>query len=326
TYRLTMGLRGSSFAIRMARRLGLADSILERAQKLCEGLGQAEIETILQQLEKTQDRLDQELSKARDSRREARKLEQRLERELDKLRREQRSWIDDEVQSALDELGQAREQVRDLVKTLQSADNHDDIKAAQGALESLEATIGRHKERRQREKVADGRRQAREGELQGGDQVFVLPFKRKGTVLELQSDGKVAIQIGSIRTSANLEDVYVSPNGPQRSEQESTPHRGARPSGSERDGNGVLVLPPQNSNNTVDLRGLRADEALERVELFLDAAYHADEPGIYIIHGHGTGALKRAVRVFLPTSRYVRSYRPGQQGEGGDGVTVAYLS
>ena len=330
TYRLSMGLPGSSYAIRIARRLGLADTILTRAQELSEGLGQAEIETILQQLEKTQDRLDRELARARNSRQDARKLEQRLERELDKLRREQRAWVDEEVQAALDELNTARDAVRDVVKVLQSADNpdtitHDDVQASQKALDALEEKVGRHKDRRQREKVAQGRRQVRTEELQVGDKVFVLPFKRAGSVLELQNDGKVAVQIGSIRTSIGLDDIYVSPEGPERAaEQSATAKRPYGAGAAEQEG-GVVVLPPQSPSNTVDLRGLRADESIERLELFLDAAYHADEPGVYVIHGHGTGALKRAVRAFLPSSRYVRSYRPGQQGEGGDGVTVAHL-
>ena len=66
-------------------------------------------------------------------------------------------------------------------------------------------------------------------------------------------------------------------------------------------------------------------EALEKVELFLDAVYGANLGGAYIIHGHGSGALKRAVRGWLPTSSYVKEFRRGERGEGGDGVTVAFL-
>jgi len=68
------------------------------------------------------------------------------------------------------------------------------------------------------------------------------------------------------------------------------------------------------------------EEALEAVERFLDAAYEKDEPVAFIIHGHGTGALKKAVRDFLRTSRYVRDQRRGDRYEGGDGVTAALLS
>jgi DNA mismatch repair protein MutS2 len=82
---------------------------------------------------------------------------------------------------------------------------------------------------------------------------------------------------------------------------------------------------PRTSDNTVDLRGMRVEEAVDRVEMFLDSALLQGIDGVYIIHGHGTGALKRGVRGYLTGSRYVRDFRPGNRDEGGDGVTVAYL-
>jgi DNA mismatch repair protein MutS2 len=85
------------------------------------------------------------------------------------------------------------------------------------------------------------------------------------------------------------------------------------------------VLLPQTGANTADLRGMRADEALEKLDLFLDAAFAAHIDAVYVIHGHGTGALKRAVRGWLPSSPYIASFRRGEHGEGGDGVTIAFL-
>jgi DNA mismatch repair protein MutS2 len=75
----------------------------------------------------------------------------------------------------------------------------------------------------------------------------------------------------------------------------------------------------------VDVRGLRADEAVREVELFLDQAFRNGDPGVLVLHGHGTGALKQAVREYLEDSPYVRMYRPGESHEGGDGVTVVGL-
>jgi len=75
----------------------------------------------------------------------------------------------------------------------------------------------------------------------------------------------------------------------------------------------------------VDVRGLRADEAVREVESFLDQAFRNGDPGVLILHGHGTGALKQAVRDYLEDSPYVRMYRPGESHEGGDGVTVVGL-
>jgi DNA mismatch repair protein MutS2 len=85
-------------------------------------------------------------------------------------------------------------------------------------------------------------------------------------------------------------------------------------------------IPPQTSSNTLDLRGLRVHEALDAVDQFLDRAFQRREPGVYLIHGHGTGALKAAVREHLRTSPYGSSFRPGRRGEGGDGVTVVTVA
>ena len=75
-------------------------------------------------------------------------------------------------------------------------------------------------------------------------------------------------------------------------------------------------------SQTLDLRGYRVEEALDAVENYLDKASLANLTPVYIIHGHGTGALKQSVRDFLKTSPYVAKFRPGEDSEGGDGVSV----
>ena len=81
----------------------------------------------------------------------------------------------------------------------------------------------------------------------------------------------------------------------------------------------------QTRYNTIDLRGMRVDEALGRVERDLDRMIRSGITAAVVIHGHGTGALKEAVRNSLKHSSYVRSFRPGETGEGGDGVSIVYL-
>jgi DNA mismatch repair protein MutS2 len=75
----------------------------------------------------------------------------------------------------------------------------------------------------------------------------------------------------------------------------------------------------------LDVRGLRADDALREVEVFLDRALREGEPTVLVVHGHGTGALRSALRSSLAGSPYVRIYRPGEEHQGGDGVTVVTL-
>ena len=82
---------------------------------------------------------------------------------------------------------------------------------------------------------------------------------------------------------------------------------------------------PRTSDNTVDLRGLTVDEAIAATDAFLDRALRDDLGAVFIIHGHGTGAMHNAVRAYLAESRYVERFRPGEREEGGDGTTAVTL-
>ncbi len=100
---------------------------------------------------------------------------------------------------------------------------------------------------------------------------------------------------------------------------------GANAGGLARDPSGLEVA-MQTSDNTVDLRGLRSDDAITLAVTFLDRSLNENRRVCFLVHGHGTGALKEAIRRELKSSPYVRFFRAGASGEGGDGVTIAWLS
>ena len=152
-------------------------------------------------------------------------------------------------------------------------------------------------------------------------------------MVEYEEDALEAmVQVGALKMRIPVTDLYFTSEAARRehtsgksSSRVSNRSRGRSQGSNAQDQGADAGLLPQTSDNTVDLRGMRVDEALEKVELFLDAVYAANLGGAYIIHGHGTGALKRAVRGWLPTSNYVKEFRRGERTEGGDGVTVAFL-
>ena len=82
----------------------------------------------------------------------------------------------------------------------------------------------------------------------------------------------------------------------------------------------------QTTDNTCDLRGMRADDAVSLATTFLDRSLNVGRRIAFFVHGHGTGALRDAIRKELAESPYIASFRPGQTGEGGDGVTIAWLA
>jgi DNA mismatch repair protein MutS2 len=85
-------------------------------------------------------------------------------------------------------------------------------------------------------------------------------------------------------------------------------------------------VPVRTRENTLDLRGLRVEEALERIDAFLDRLLSAGEPAGYVLHGHGTGALKAAVREHLTLSKLIDRARPADPDDGGDAFTVLWLA
>lgn len=323
TYKLSLGLPGSSYAIRIARKLGLPESILSRANQLAAGLGEADVEGIIRGLDRERDKLDAELKRTREIRRDAAKTRDRLQQKLKALERRDQQVVSEETQRVLDALLEARKRIKDRVKDLQSRDapetiTHEILERVRGELGQIEAQVGGGPA--SAAPVDRPRLKARD--LEVGDEAWVLTFRRRGEILELAPErGKIIIQVGGVRATVDETDLYAL----EDSERKREPRIPKPPRNPLIGAVSGAPLAPQSANNTVDLRGMRVDEALERLEISLDAAYQAEEPGLYVIHGHGTGALKRAVRQQLPSMRYVEHYRPGEHGEGGDGVTVVML-
>ena len=328
TYRLTMDLPGSSYAIRIARRLGLPQTIVQRAEMVAESTGAADIEKILRQLEHKRDQLDREVSRARGLRTDSEKVHRQVEKKLESLHKREMGLVHAETRKLMDEIQVARSLVKRHTRALQDANapeqlTHELLAEIREDLKDTAGAIHDKRDARETEVLLEEREPVEAGGLSVGEQVWVKTFKRAGEVIELDADrGRALVRVGGIKATVSLDELFEAraEEQPQKRSPTSSPlvsDHDETPS--------VLVLPPQSERNTADLRGMRVDEALERIELMLDAAYRTREPGIYIIHGHGTGALKRAVRAFLPSCRYVGNYRPGEQGEGGDGVTVAFL-
>ncbi len=329
TYRLQSGLPGSSYAIRIAHRLGMPADIVARAQSVARDTGAADVETILRQLEQKRDALDRDLDRARQLRRDAEKLHAQVEKKLDSLHKREMGLVHQETRKLMDEINVARDLIRRHTRALQEKNapglfSHEALAPIRDEINAVADNIAELREARETEAILERREPRPEGTLEVGAAVWVKTFKRTGEVLDLDQDrARAVVRVGGIKATVTLDELYaVRPEEIPAKAPQAAPLSASNQTDPQ---DRVMAIPPQGEGNTVDLRGMRVEEALERIEIFLDAAMRAREPGIYIIHGHGTGALRSAVRAFMPSCRYVHSYRPGGQGEGGDGVTVAYL-
>ena len=146
------------------------------------------------------------------------------------------------------------------------------------------------------------------------DKVMIKELNQPVTVLSLpDKNGALYIQMGMIKTKVKKEKLAVF--DPQMTKKVTLPQGAVKKEGG-------FKLRRIDISNTLDLRGMRVEEALDELEVYLDKASLANLSPVYVIHGHGTGALKSAVRDFLSTSPYVAKFRVGEDTEGGDGVSV----
>ena len=158
-----------------------------------------------------------------------------------------------------------------------------------------------------------------------GDMVFIAPLEKEGKIESIDTSNNSALLIlgDSIRTRYSFSDLLMPING-QKKKDRSRVHKKTVKENSGQKETGIPHI-IQTRYNTIDLRGLKVDEAIQKVEQDFDKMLRNGIPSAVVIHGHGTGALKEAVRNNFKHSFYVRDFRAGEEGEGGDGVSIVLL-
>ncbi len=312
TYRLTIGIPGRSNALAIARRLGLDEEIVRRAEALLSPQDR-QTEHLLADLH----RLRLEAARARDeayaARAEAQRLTEELRRRLARIDEERAAILEEARREAQEELERLREEARALRQQWRRmqlvSPGAPDSSGAPGlppAVAEAEAVLDRLAA-----EVAEALPALEPllptGPLRPGDTVWVKSLRALGEVRAL-ADDEAEVQVGPLRARVPAREL----------ERRAPPERPVEPSG-------VRYAPPSVPLR-LDLRGQTVEEALENLDRYLDAATLAGLPWAHIVHGKGTGALRQAVRDFLRRHPLVRSYRAGEEGEGGDGVTVVVLN
>ncbi len=333
TFRVEVGVPGRSFAFDVAERLGMPNRVVERARGWLEG-GQRALEDLLGELEKTLSRvrdektlLERERKALEAKRREYAASLERLEKDKVRFQREAVAEFEREVHKA-------REQIRVIVRDLQrrGSDRLRRAGAARRRVEDVAAKV--------RGLAPDGQgrpeRRVPWTELKPGTKVWISGMGKTGTVVAVpdQHGGMVETMVGGLRVKAWPEDLRRPPADTEIASAPRRPGVPERDTGASRS-RPISVPPPprpeelthaiQTSTNILDLRGLRVDEALSRIDHFLDRAALRGDTIVFLIHGHGTGALKRATREHLEHSPYIVAFQPGAKHQGGDGVTVVGL-
>ena len=304
TYKLTIGLPGRSNAFAIARRLGLNEQIIVNATSMV-AEGDLKVEDLLAEIHQQKEAISQSRDITDRARREAETSARQLRERLKKIEDERADILDKARAGAQQQIEALRAEVDGLRKKL-SALQQPEVVALQEEVDHLE-------ERAEAiappqiplEKPASGPRHS----IRVGDHVFV---ERIGSIAEVSGfdRGQVEVAIGSLRMRVKPDEVEWR-SSPQLAQTtvSSTP---------------VFQTTTQ-ARLEIDLRGLRVDDGLVELDRQLDAAALNGMPFVRIIHGKGTGAMKKAVREALQTNPHVKRFEGGKDGEGGDGVTVAFM-
>jgi DNA mismatch repair protein MutS2 len=310
TYKLTIGLPGRSNAFAIAQRLGLPGAIVKAARQLVSP-DDMRTEDMLADIHRLRIEAAQTRDEVNKAQLRAEKLARELRERLGSIEQERQEILEQVRQQAAAELETVQAEVRALRRRLQAAAAP---LQAVSAVEESAASLAEELE----DELGTGAPtpeslepppllQPPQRPIRPGDTVWVRPLNAEGQVLEVDSE-EAEVQVGPARTRVSLTALELRVSPPTEPEPEAhTVH--AVPSTSVR----------------LDLRGCTVDEALQRLDQHLDAALRAELPWIHIIHGKGTGALRRAVREFLADHPIVSTYQSGGDKEGGAGVTIAKL-
>ncbi len=325
TFRLAAGIPGSSSALAVAKRFGLPSTVLERAARFL-SREDVQFESVVRRL--NDERAALELARSEALRREAHatELSQQLEQELTRARERERKNLSDEAQALLTSVRKARHDLREVQSALRS--KRLDAVTAKEAERTLDAIASRVAlggdlepllNEPPREHALGAPRTAEIASLQKGQRVWVPKIRGEAEVLEVLSDGSARLQAGPMKLTVPVSElrIHADARKPETAKRKLSEQGSSDPPG--------LEPAFQTSDNTCDLRGLRADDAVSMAVAFLDRSLNEHRRVCVFVHGHGTGALKEAVRRELSASPYVRTFRAAQRGEGGDGATLVWL-
>ncbi|WP_053367335.1 endonuclease MutS2 [Bacillus sp. FJAT-27245] len=305
TYRLLLGVPGRSNAFEISRRLGLNDRVIENAKSQVSE-DSSQIDNMISKLESSRRDAENELAEAHDFLKQAEKLHADLQKQVIEFYEQRDAMMEKAAEKAGKLVEKATEEAEEIIGDLRRMrlEKNAEIKEHE-LIEARQRLAGAAPKVKKTEKP--GAKKAAKHAFSPGDEVKVITFDQKGTLLEKTSDNEWSVQIGILKMKVAEKDLEYMNTPKQKEVKPMAIVRG-------RDAHVPLEL---------DLRGERYEDALFKVEKYIDDALLAGYPRVSIIHGKGTGALRQGVQEYLRNHRSVKKIRFGDAGEGGTGVTIA---
>ena len=303
TYRLLIGVPGRSNAFEISKRLGLSEDVINSARTLIHSETN-KVDNMIASLEESTRLAEKEEQEAKDYLKSAEKIHKDLQKEMM------------EFYKRKDELYEkARNEAKQIVKNAER-EAEEVIKSLRQMQFEKSAEIKEHELIEARKRLEEAVPHARESKIkqpkkpaqnfQAGDEVKVTSFDQKGHLIEKVSEHEWVVQMGILKMKVEDKDLELIKSKPVKETKPMIAVKGKE----------------YHVGLELDLRGERYENALLRVEKYIDDALLAGYPRVSIIHGKGTGALRTGVQNYLKNNRQVKSYHYGSANEGGTGVTV----
>ncbi|MBC1251716.1 endonuclease MutS2 [Listeria welshimeri] len=304
TYKLLIGVPGRSNAFDISRRLGLSENIITEARNLVD-TESADLNDMISSLEEKRNLAETEYEEVRELARGADALLKDLQKEITNYYQQKDKLMEQAREKAANIVTKAEVEAEEIIHELRTMQLNGAAGIKEHELIDAKTRLGKAKPKTINKTIPQAPKQ-KPHVFQVGDNVRVLSLGQKGTLLNKISDKEWNVQIGIIKMKIKTTDLeYIQPETPKKQRIITSVHSSDSPAKSE-----------------LDLRGERYEDALQKVDKYLDEALLAGYPQVAIIHGKGTGALRTGVTEYLKNHRMVKSIRFGAAAEGGNGVTI----
>ncbi|MGM0874841.1 MAG: endonuclease MutS2 [Bacillota bacterium] len=308
TYKLLIGVPGRSNAFEISKRLGLQEHVINMARAQMSD-DRNEVDTMIASLEKSKKTAEHEMMEAEKIRKEAEQLHKELQQQIIEFNQQRDTLYEKAERKAEVKVEEARQEAEKIIHELRKMrkEHHVQVKEHEliDARKRLEDAVPTFEKSKKEEK-----KEAAKQTFLPGDEVKVITFDQKGHLIEKVSDNEWQVQMGIMKMKVKEKDLQYIKRAKQEVHEKPL---------------AIVKGKDYHVSLELDLRGERFENALLKVEKYLDDAVLAGYPRVSIIHGKGTGALRTGVKELLKNHRSVKNTRFGESGEGGTGVTIVEL-
>ncbi len=310
TYRLLIGVPGKSNAFAISKKLGLPDYIIEDAKSHIDSDNE-QFEDVLSEIERQRIQIEKDQETIAVYKSQIKSLKRDYELKTEKLNEQRDKILNKAREEAVDILKEAKETADEAIKTINKYGKSGNTRE----MEKSRSNVGAKLKKNQAGssiKAAKPKKAYKPSDFKLGTGVKVLSMNLNGTVASLpNAAGNLTVKMGILNSKVNIRDLEI------------IDEPDIKAPGLTRGSTGKIKMnKSMNIKTEINLIGKTVDEAISQLDKYLDDAYIAHLPQVYVIHGKGTGALRNAVQNHLKKCSYVKSYRTGEHGEGGAGATV----